>query len=57
LRESCIRHEAAFAAKPLKTDCGMLATYGTARHGTAPMAEGIDANRRELLSGFGESVR
>ncbi len=35
--------------KPLKTGRGMLAKYGS-----APSAEEIDENRREMFHGFGE---
>jgi hypothetical protein len=36
--------------KPLKTGRGMLAQYGT-----APSAEEIDENRRDMFRGFGEN--
>jgi hypothetical protein len=35
--------------KPLKTGRGMLAKYGT-----APSAEEIDENRKDMLRGFGK---
>jgi len=36
--------------KPLKSGRGMLAKYGT-----APSAEEIDENRKDMFHGFGES--
>lgn len=42
----------ATSPKPLKTGRGMLAKYGS-----APSAEEIDENRREMFSGFGENFR
>jgi hypothetical protein len=36
--------------KPLKTGRGMLAKYGT-----APSAEEIDENRKDMFHGFGEN--
>ena len=39
----------ATAQKPLKTGRGMLAKYGT-----APSAEEIDENRRDMFRGFGD---
>jgi len=37
--------------KPLKTGRGMFAKYGS-----APSAEEIDANRKDMFRGFGEAV-
>lgn len=38
--------------KPLKTGRGMFAKYGP-----APSAEEIDANRKDMFQGFGDSCR
>ena len=41
---------AAAPRKPLKTGRGLLAKYGP-----APSAEEIDANRKDMFRGFGET--
>jgi hypothetical protein len=45
-----LAEEPAGPTKPLKTGRGMLAKYGS-----APSAEEIDENRRDMFQGFGEN--